>query len=168
MVERSYALDGLLRLSKVVPNLDERTRDIIAYHLHLEREMDMALKKVLPRPERLKKLSFVQKVGVLEALSDSAWIDRVGTALMAFNNLRNSAAHASTSKVEIDGCFSTLCEACGAITEDHVDDATATVGGLAAGICGALGVDVEARPPLSGALTPEILSLRLGPPYNTT
>jgi hypothetical protein len=143
--KKTYALDGLLRLAKAVPNLDQRTLDIVAYHLHLERELDRALANALPRPDRLNKLSFGQKVSVLEATSSSAWIDRVGKALIAFNNLRNSVAHVSTSKAEIDGNFNALCDAVAVMTEVELDRKTATVGGLAAGICGAMGVDVEAR-----------------------
>lgn len=137
-------MDSLSRLSEAVPNLDQRTLDIVAYHLHLERELDRALAKLLPRPERMK-LGFGQKVGVLEALTPSAWIDGVGKALLAFNNLRNSVAHASTSKREIDGCFRALCAAVDDMTGVPLNRSGATVGGLAAGICGALGVDIEAR-----------------------
>ncbi len=144
MVQEGYAMDGLTRLSKAVPNLDQRTLDIIAYHLHLERELDRALAKLLPRPDRLK-LGFGQKVGVLEALSPNEWIDGIGRALLAFNNLRNSVAHASTSKAEVDGCFRAVCKAVDGMTGEELNLTSATVGGLAAGICGALGVDIEAR-----------------------
>lgn len=144
MAKKYYARDGLVRLTKAVPNLDQRTLDIIAYHLHLERELDRALAQLFARPER-SKLGFVQKVGVLEAMSSVAWIDGVGKALVAFNNLRNSVAHASTSKTEIDGCFRALCVACDDMTGVTFDHSTATIGGLAAGICAALGVNLEAR-----------------------
>lgn len=165
MAREGYALDGLARLAKAVPNLDQRTLDIIAYHLHLERELDRALAKIFPRPERLK-LGFVQKVSVLEATSSVAWIDGVGRALVAFNNLRNSVAHASGSRPEIDGCFRALCVACGDMTGVTVDRAKATVGGLAAAICGALGVDIEARPSPNEGLTPAMLDLRFSPKSN--
>jgi hypothetical protein len=158
---KGYALDGLVRLGKAVPNLDRRTLDTIAYHLHLERELDRAMAKVLPRPERLK-LGFAQKVGVLEALSQSAWIDGVGRALIAFNNLRNSVAHSSTSTAEVDGCFRALCVAVDDMTGVTFDHSKATVGGLAAGICGALGVDIEARPPPPERHTSANTALRLG------
>ncbi|WP_369059059.1 hypothetical protein ABOZ73_15700 [Caulobacter sp. 73W] len=73
--------------------LDARTTEIIAAHFGLEREMELAFERLVVRPKELGRLGFGHKVSVLKALLDCPIMDRVTGQLLAFNELRNAAAH---------------------------------------------------------------------------
>jgi hypothetical protein len=85
--------NGFARLQAVRGGIDYRAPDILACHAALEHEVDLALEMLLPRPEHIAKLSFGNKIRVLQAASDSGWADGVAAALTCFNDLRNCIAH---------------------------------------------------------------------------
>jgi hypothetical protein len=143
MAQTDYPVAAMKRLARAIDALDDRSRDVLAYHLAIERELDVALAALLPRADRLWGLGFGQKVSVLQATSNLGWIDLVARALIEFNNLRNAVAH-GRSKGEIDKAFSKTCSAAASISGSEPPP-KATVGGLALVICGALAVDIDER-----------------------
>jgi hypothetical protein len=88
--------------------MDPRAATILACHVALEREIIVVLGRLLPYPDRLRNLGFIQKVQVLNA----AWIgdemagDNVAAALGRFNDLRNTIGHGNDDRVE--GCVRSL------------------------------------------------------------
>lgn len=87
---------GLNRLTDAERTVDRRAAVILTFHAALEREIDIVLAALLPRPEKLKKgFGFANKIDVLAA----AWKgereagDRLHLVLRRFNDLRNSVAH---------------------------------------------------------------------------
>jgi len=124
--------------------LDRRSQEVIAYHLALERAVDTALALTLPRAERLRGLGFGQKVSVLQATSESLWIDLLAAAVLSFNDLRNMVAHGDGKNV-IDKGVTNVCASVEAFTGVRPSIKKATIGGLAMAICDALSVDAEAR-----------------------
>ena len=141
---------ALKRLIGAIEALDGRSRDVLAYHLAIEREMDVALAALLPRADCLwkfehgRRLGFGQKVSVLQATSTSGWIDRVAKALVCFNELRNAIAH-GRAEAAIDKAFAKAFAATWSISGDGPPPDQATVGGIAAVLCGALAVDTDER-----------------------
>ena len=73
--------------------IDARTTEIIASHFTLERQMELALEQLVAQPRELDRLGYGHKVAVLKALIGSLEMDRIGKQLLAFNELRNAAAH---------------------------------------------------------------------------
>ncbi|MDV3456351.1 hypothetical protein RZN05_05100 [Sphingomonas sp. HF-S4] len=100
--------EGLYRLLGAVDGIDPRAATILACHLALEREVVIVLNKLLPYPDRLRNLGFVQKVQVLNAAwqGDEEAGDRICAALNRFNDLRNAVGHGNDDRV--DGCLQSL------------------------------------------------------------
>jgi hypothetical protein len=90
------AIQASLRMAEEPPQLDVRTTEIIAGHFGLEREMEIALDRLVAQPRDLDRFGFGHKVAVLTALLGSLIMDRVAAQLLAFNELRNAAAHPRT------------------------------------------------------------------------
>lgn len=80
--------------------LDVRTTEIIAAHFSLEREMELAIDRLVERPGELDRLGFGHKVAVLKALIAGSLMDRLADQLLAFNELRNAAAHPRNSNLK--------------------------------------------------------------------
>ena len=75
--------------------------EIVTGHAALELEVDRVLRRFLPRPNKLPRLSIEHQLGVLRALLDDAWLDLVLDAISAYGALRNSVAHGdSPSDIE--------------------------------------------------------------------
>lgn len=150
MVQSDYPRAAMKRLTLAIEALDERSRDVLAYHLAIEREMDVALAALLPRADCLwkfeygRRLSFGQKVSVLQATSSITWIDLVAQSLMDFNELRNAVAH-GRAKTKIDKAFGKVCASVYAMGPRGKPTGKETVGALALSICGALAVDTDER-----------------------
>ncbi|KQM57142.1 MULTISPECIES: hypothetical protein [unclassified Sphingomonas] len=126
---------GIHRLAEAEATIDQRSAVILTYHAALEREIDVVLSGLLPRPEKLRKnLGFANKIDVLAA----AWRgepeagDNLHLVLRRFNDLRNSVAHGDTLE-EVEGWLTKLIDAYRAI--DAEVDVHVEVGELAQGIC---------------------------------
>ena len=81
------------RLEEEPLKIDARTTEIIASHFTLEREMEIALERLVAQPRELDRLGFGHKVAVLKAIIGNSLMDRIAKQLVAFNELRNAAAH---------------------------------------------------------------------------
>lgn len=143
MAQTDYPMEAFERLKGAVEALDERTKDVLAYHLVMERELDRGLAALLPRPESVFKLGFGQKVRVFQATSDSGWTDQVAAALVAFNDLRNSVAHGD-AKRDVDAKFRAACNVTAKLAGVDLPPEP-IVAGLASAIFMALTVDIDAR-----------------------
>lgn len=88
-----HATRGAERLEEGPTKIDARTTEIIASHFTLEREMDAALERLVARPQELDRLGFGHKVQVLRAIVENPLMEGVAKQLIAFNELRNAAAH---------------------------------------------------------------------------
>lgn len=131
------AWEGTKRLAEAADRIDKRAPEIFAYHAALEVELDMVLSALLPRGEKLSRLSFGHKISVLNA----AWqgeheaAEILCAALVRFNDLRNAIAHFDPEQVA--SCLTNLRKAYGAIEPRGFE--AAEVGEIAAGICAFMG-----------------------------
>ena len=141
-MKRYISTSALKRVAKALPELEPWAIEALAYHLALERELDAALARLLPRSDRLFQFRFGQKVSILQATTSVGWIDAVAKGLIAFDHLRNAAAH--YKKVAPEKLLGNIRSAVAAITPDVSFD-KATIGGMAVALIAALAVDVEAR-----------------------
>ncbi len=126
---------GIRRMAQAEASVDQRAAVILTYHAALEREIDVVLAALLPRPDKLKKgFGFANKIDVLAA----AWRgepdagDRLHLVMRRFNDLRNSVAHGDPIE-EVERWLTKLLEAYRAIDPDvdiHVE-----IGEVAQGIC---------------------------------
>jgi hypothetical protein len=66
---------------------------IITAHAALELEVDKQLKQFFARPDKLPRLSFEHQLGLLRAILDDEWFDKVLDAISLYGALRNSVAH---------------------------------------------------------------------------
>lgn len=89
-----------VRMAENPLELDARTTQIIAAHFSLEQEMELAFERLIARPDELRRLGFGHKVAVLKALIDDPLMDRIAAQLLAFNELRNAAAHPRNADLE--------------------------------------------------------------------
>jgi len=90
------SLEGWLRIGQATQVMDERAALILTLHAALEHEMEIVLRHLLPRGDRLgPRLGFSQKIDVLAAAweGDGEMIDMVCRVLVRFNDLRNAVAH---------------------------------------------------------------------------
>ena len=90
------SLEGWLRIGHATQAMDERAALILTLHAALEQEMEVVLRHLLPRGDRLgSRLGFSQKIDVLAAAwqGDAEMIDKVCRVLVRFNDLRNAVAH---------------------------------------------------------------------------
>jgi hypothetical protein len=117
---------GMARLRREIGSVDLRTVEILACHIAIEKEIDLALLALLPRGEQLRGLGFGQKVSVLQASCHLTDIDRYARPLLAFNELRNTVAHGEKRK--ITSAFRSFC---GSFDGTKLEEKHVTVPGLA-------------------------------------
>ena len=115
--------------------MDQRAAVILTFHAAIEREIDVVLAALLPRPDKLKRgFGFANKIDVLAA----AWKgnadagDRLHLVLRRFNDLRNSVAHGDTIE-EVERWLTKLISVYRAIDPDV--DPNVEIGEMAQGIC---------------------------------
>jgi hypothetical protein len=128
---------GLGRLAEAAAAIDERSAIVLAYHAALEREMDVVLSRLLPRPEYLRNLGFGQKLSVLAAAWKGAPSagEIVYAVLFRFNELRNAVAHGDRPEL-VDQKLEELLSAYRNMVPGPTEGMK--VEELAAGICGFL------------------------------
>jgi hypothetical protein len=97
------------RLKAALDKLDPRATEVLAYHAAIEREVELAIERRIPRPLRLKGLSYGHKVSVWAALQNVSdqWVERVARPMLRFNDLRNAIAHGN-NKREVDAALKNL------------------------------------------------------------
>jgi hypothetical protein len=97
-----------VRVHLAIGRIDPRAATILACHIALERELWIVLERLLPRPDRLKNVGFVQKVQIMNAAWQGDWedADRAAKALIAFNELRNAVSHGNDDR--LDECLDAL------------------------------------------------------------
>ena len=102
-------LGSIERLQEAVDQLDSRAPSVLAYHAAIERELDLAIGRSLPKPGRLSGLSFGHKVRVWAALQNAPdeTVELVVLPLLRFNDLRNAIAHGDR-KHEVDANMQNL------------------------------------------------------------
>ena len=126
---------GISRMAEAEATVDQRSAVILTFHAALEREIDVVLAGLLPRPDKLKKgFGFANKIDVLAAAwkGDPDAGDRLHLVLRRFNDLRNSVAHGDAIE-EVERWLTKLLDAYRAIYPDadvHID-----IGEMAQGIC---------------------------------
>lgn len=83
------------RIDLALQALDQRASEILALHAAIEREVDLALARSLPAPDRLRSIGFGHKLSLLAALTplDQDQVDSWYRPAYAFNELRNAVAH---------------------------------------------------------------------------
>lgn len=126
---------GIHRIAQAEGTVDQRTAVIVTFHAALEREIDVVLAALLPRPEKLKKsFGFANKIDVLAAAwkGDPDAGDRLHLALRRFNDLRNSVAHGDAID-EVDKFLTKLIDAYRGI--DPEVDVHVEIAEVAQGIC---------------------------------
>lgn len=126
---------GIHRMAEAGATVDQRAAVILTFHAALEREIDVVLAALLPRPDKLKtNFGFANKIDVLAA----AWKgepdagDKLHLVLRRFNDLRNSVAHGDDiEKVEM-----WLTKLLNSYREIYSDaDTHIEIGEMAQGIC---------------------------------
>lgn len=124
---------------------DQFAVDVLTFHAALEIEMDHLLDLLLPRAEKLgRRLGFQNKISVINA----AWKgtpesgDLLATALLRFNDLRNSVAHADAPQA-VATSFSNLVNAVAALNPDN--RVPSTPFDAAVDICSFMGDDPGGR-----------------------
>jgi hypothetical protein len=129
-------LEPLLRLKTALDGLDPRASEILALHAAIERELDWALMRALPKANRLYGLGFGHKISVWAAAQrhDDKILDQLIGVLLRFNELRNSVAHGD-NRQKVDAAVRRLI---GALPEDAPHKEKAEVGYAAAFVFGAL------------------------------
>lgn len=126
---------GIHRMAEAEGMVDPRVAVILTYHAALEREIDVVLAGLLPRPRKLRPgFGFGNKIDVLAAAwkADPDDGDRLHLVLKRFNDLRNSVAHGDT-KEEVEKWLGKLFDAYRAIIPDA--DVHIEIGEMAQGIC---------------------------------
>jgi hypothetical protein len=107
-------------MAEALANLDDRAAIILTCHAALEREVDVVLSRLLPRPDKLRNLGFANKITILNA----AWRgpadagDKLNAGLFRFNELRNAVAHVN-APAEIDARIAQLRAAFDQILPDN-------------------------------------------------
>lgn len=126
---------GIHRMAQAEATIDQRAAVILTFHAALEREIDVVLAALLPRPDKLKKgFGFANKIDVLAAAwkGDPDAGDRLHLVLRRFNDLRNSVAHGDAIE-EVERWLTKLLDAYRAI--DPEVDVHVEIGEVAQGIC---------------------------------
>lgn len=126
---------GIHRIAQAEATVDQRAAVILTFHAALEREIDVVLAVLLPRPDKLKKgFGFANRIDVLAAewKGDANAGDRLHLVLRRFNDLRNSVAHGDTIE-EVERWLAKLLEAYRGIDPDV--DVHVEIGEMAQRIC---------------------------------
>jgi hypothetical protein len=89
--------------------MDDRAPAILAYHAAIERELELAIARKVPRPSSLTGLSYGHKVRIWSALQEVSddLVERVAKPMLKFNDLRNAIAHGD-NKREVDAVLGGL------------------------------------------------------------
>jgi len=117
---------GVLRVLEAGETPETFSLEVITFHAAIEHEMEIALRKVIPRPDALftgtPKLSFAHKAKILSALwqRENEAADRLARVLHAFQNLRDAVAH--SDRKQIKACNTNLSIAYREIAQDDGDD----------------------------------------------
>lgn len=128
---------GVLRVLKAGEKLDTFAVEVLTFHAAIEHEIEVALRKIMPRPEALftgtPKLGFAQKAKILNALwqRDGSDADKLANVLHAFQNLRDSVAH--SDRKQIKACNTNLTIAYREMARSENDDYSILE--VAQGIC---------------------------------
>lgn len=101
--------DSIKRLREAVERMDDRAPAILAYHAAIERELELAIARKVPRPSSLTGLSYGHKVRIWSALQEVSddLVERVAKPMLKFNDLRNAIAHGD-NKREVDAVLGGL------------------------------------------------------------
>ena len=126
---------GIHRMAEAEATVDQRSAVILTFHAALEREIDVVLASLLPRPDKLKKgFGFANKIDVLAAAwrGDPESGDKLHLVLRRFNDLRNSVAHGDALD-EVERWLTKLLDAYRLVYPDV--DVHIEIGEMAQGIC---------------------------------
>ena len=105
-MSEEFDVDGLVRLGQALAEFDERAAEVIRLHAALDREMEIALSRIVVAPQYLRRLGFGQKIDLIHALEGDL-VDGLTAGLGAFNELRNSIGHGEEKRI-VDGHQSRL------------------------------------------------------------
>ena len=128
---------GVLRVLKAGEKPETFAIEVITFHAAIEHEIEIALSKIIPRPDALftgtPKLGFAHKAKILNALwqRDGNDGDKLANVLHSFQNLRDAVAH--SDRKEIKACNTNLTVAYRAIAQNDSDDYSILE--IAQGIC---------------------------------
>jgi hypothetical protein len=128
---------GVLRVLEAGQQPETFAIEVITFHAAIEHEIEVALRKIIPRPDALftgsPKLGFAHKAKILNALwqRDGVDADKLAKVLHAFQNLRDAVAH--SDRKEIKACNTNLTTAYRAIAKNESDDYSIVE--VAHGIC---------------------------------
>jgi hypothetical protein len=117
---------GVLRVLEAGQKPETFAIEVITFHAAIEHEIEIALRKIIPRPDALftgtPKLGFAHKAKLLNALwqREGEDADTLAKVLHAFQNLRDAVAH--SDRKEIKGCNTNLTVAYRAIAKNDSDD----------------------------------------------
>ncbi|PCE41210.1 hypothetical protein COO09_16160 [Rhizorhabdus dicambivorans] len=129
---------GFERLRAALASTDQRAGQILALHAAIEREMDIALRDLLPHATRLRGLGYSQKASVLAALTpypDSMVTTWWLKPIERFNELRNGVAHGDSSD-RVDAAIDRLKKSFDSFPppSDRFDDVTIAAGLIFSGL----------------------------------
>lgn len=127
-------LSALRRLALVAGDMDLRTAEVVICHVAIEREVNLALAKLVPNPERLGGLPLAHGLKVLAALWTSSPSEHLAMLLRRWDELRNHMAHGRSS-TETEKHLQRLKDAALATGVHGVAEGSITVVGLAAFTC---------------------------------
>lgn len=119
-------IGGILRVLEAGEKPETFAIEVITFHAAIEHEIEIALTKILPRPDALfsgtPKLGFAHKAKILNALwqRDGRDADKLAKVLHAFQNLRDAVAH--TDRKAIKACNANLTVAYREIAQNDSDD----------------------------------------------
>ena len=117
---------GVLRVLAADEKPETFAIEVITFHAAIEHEIEVALRKIIPRPDALfagrPKLSFAHKSKILNALwqKNAEDGDKLAKVLHAFQDLRDAVAH--SDRQQIKSCNAGLCIAYRAIAGDGRDE----------------------------------------------
>ena len=100
MFDDIAGMEPIRRLNSAVDSLDNRAAEILTLHAAIERELDLAISRQMPHPERLHGLGFGHKVGLWAGLNDKPddHVSKLTVVLLRLNDLRNCIAHGDSGQ----------------------------------------------------------------------
>lgn len=128
---------GVLRVLQAGQKPETFAIEVITFHAAIEYEIEIAISKVIPRPEVMftgtPKLGFAHKAKILNALwqRNGRDADKLAKVLHAFQNLRDAVAH--SDRKEIKACNTNLTIAYREIAQNDSD--AYSILEVAQGIC---------------------------------
>jgi hypothetical protein len=130
-------IEGVLRVHQAGEERETFAIEVITFHAAIEHELEVALTKIIPRPDVLfggkPKWSFAHKAKLLQAMwrGSPNDADKLAEVLRAFQNLRDAVAH--NDRKEIKSCNTNLTIAFRKIASEFSDDYSMI--DVAQGIC---------------------------------